>query len=121
MPQAFDLTKLKVFPLSQRKSLSRVENILVSPDSDPGICTPQVEATIHSCAEAIRHAREKNATVLLVYGAHLLRNGAALLLDRMMTRDWITHLATNGAGTIHDWEYAFSGVSTESVEENVAT
>ena len=38
-----------------------------------------------------------------------------------MAADWLTHLATNGAGTIHDWEYAWLGASTESVEQNVAT
>ena len=38
-----------------------------------------------------------------------------------MERGWITHLATNGAGTIHDWEYAWLGRSTESVRANVAT
>jgi hypothetical protein len=32
----------------------------------------------------------------------------------------LTHLATNGAGTIHDWEYAWFGASTESVEMGVA-
>src|SRR5215207_7050694 len=56
-----------------------------------------------------------------MYGAHLLRNGAALILTEMMQREWLTHIATNGAGTIHDWEYAWLGGSTESVEENVAT
>lgn len=56
-----------------------------------------------------------------MYGAHLLRNGAVRLLDAMMERGWLTHLATNGAGSIHDWEYAWLGRSTESVEENVAT
>ena len=58
---------------------------------------------------------------MLIYGAHLLRNGAARILERMMAGGWLTHLATNGAGTIHDWEYAWLGASTESVEENVAT
>ena len=58
---------------------------------------------------------------MLIYGAHLLRNGAALILDEMMAQDWLTHLATNGAGTIHDFEYAFLGLSTESVRENVET
>ncbi len=38
-----------------------------------------------------------------------------------MATGWLTHLATNGAGTIHDWEYAWLGASTESVEQNVAT
>ena len=58
---------------------------------------------------------------MLIYGAHLLRNGAALILEGMMARGWLTHLATNGAGTIHDWEYAWFGASTESVEMNVAS
>jgi len=58
--------------------------------------------------------------VILMYGAHLLRNGAALMLTEMMQRRWLTQIATNGAGTIHDWEYAWLGRSTESVEENVA-
>jgi hypothetical protein len=54
-----------------------------------------------------------------MYGAHLLRNGAALIVSEMMRQRWITHIATNGAGTIHDWEYAWLGQSTESVEQNV--
>jgi hypothetical protein len=58
---------------------------------------------------------------MLLFGAHLLRNGAALIVDRMLGGGWLTHLATNGAGTIHDWEYAWLGRSTESVRENVAT
>ena len=38
-----------------------------------------------------------------------------------MAGDWLTHLATNGAGVIHDWEWAHHGRSTESVRANVAT
>ena len=73
------------------------------------------------CSQKIRAARRRGAAVVLIYGAHLLRNGAARILERMMAGGWLTHLATNGAGTIHDWEYAWLGASTESVEKNVAT
>src|SRR6185312_5484998 len=58
---------------------------------------------------------------MLIYGAHLLRNGTASIIEQMMARGWLTHLATNGAGTIHDWEYSWFGASTESVEMNVAS
>ena len=57
---------------------------------------------------------------MLIYGAHLLRNGAARIVDALMAQGWLTHLATNGAGTIHDWEYAWLGRSTESVRDGVA-
>jgi hypothetical protein len=42
-------------------------------------------------------------------------------VNALMERGWITHLATNGAGTIHDWELAFLGRTEENVRENVAT
>ena len=113
-----DMSKLKVFPLAERHSLTRADEILISPDVLP---PPGDEAAVAACAAHLRAARARGAAVLLIYGAHLLRNGAALLLDRLMERGWLTHLATNGAGTIHDWEYAWCGASTESVEMNVAS
>ena len=58
---------------------------------------------------------------MLIYGAHLIKNGAAYLLDDFLANDRLTHLATNGAGTIHDWEYAWLGRSSECVRSNVAT
>ena len=116
-----DLSRLRVQPLEQRRSLSTVDSILVDPSSKPSAIAEDIQQTINSCAAAILQARKRGASVMLIYGAHLLRNGAALLLTQMMEKGLITHLATNGAGTIHDWEYAWLGRSTESVEQNVAT
>jgi hypothetical protein len=120
-PAPLPLERVKVFPLEQRKSLTTVDQILVQPDSPPPEISASQKTIVTDCASAIIKAREKGATVMLIYGAHLLRNGAALILSEMMANGWITHLATNGAGTIHDWEYAWLGRSTESVEENVET
>lgn len=114
-----DLSALKVYPLSQRTSLTRVEDILIDPDSAPPPCSDANRKTIDECVQRIRIARKAGAAVILIYGAHLLRNGAARILSRMMAGGWLTHLATNGAGTIHDWEYAWYGASTESVEMGV--
>jgi hypothetical protein len=120
-PQPLDLRKLKVYPLSDRKSLTRVQDILLEPaDEARGLAAEQMEH-VERCAQAIVEARKRKSGVMLIYGAHLVRNGAGLILEQMMSRDWLTHLATNGAGTIHDWEYAATGKSTESVEENVKT
>src|ERR1700685_1782996 len=115
-----DLSRLKVFPLAERKSLTRADDILLDPSAPARTCSTPIAELIGKCARHIRAARERNATVMLIYGAHLLRNGAASILERMMARGWITHLATNGAGSIHDWEYAWFGASSESVRMNVA-
>lgn len=116
-----DLSKLKVYPLAERTSLTRADEILIDPASVPRPLTELAASSLSRCVRAIRAARERDAAVMLIYGAHLLRNGAALILERLLAGGWITHLATNGAGTIHDWEYAWFGASTESVESNVAT
>lgn len=115
-----ELSRLRVFPLAERESLTRVEDILIQPESEPGSSPAAVQEMITSCVEKIRAARSRGASVMLIYGAHLLRNGTALLIERLLAGGWVTHLATNGAGTIHDWEYAWLGRSTESVERNVA-
>lgn len=119
--QPLDLSRLKVFPLSERRSLTRADEIIVDPDSEPSPVPAEVDRLVAECAGKIKAARDRGAAVMLIYGAHLLRNGAAKILDRMMAAGWLTHLATNGAGTIHDWEYSWFGASTESVEQNVAT
>lgn len=120
-PEPLPLERVRVFPLETRKSLTTVEQILVDPESRPAACGAHETGLIERCAEDVQKARARGAAVMLIYGAHLLRNGAASILDRMMANGWITHLATNGAGTIHDWEYAYLGRSTESVEANVET
>lgn len=119
--QPLDFSRLRVFPLAQRKSLTRADDILIDPDAAPKPLQPDLVPMVEDCANRIHAARQREASVMLIYGAHLLRNGAALILDRMMAAGWLTHLATNGAGTIHDWEYAWFGASTESVEMNVAS
>lgn len=115
-----DLSQLKVRPLAERRSLTKVEDILVSPDAPPPPCPAETLACVRDCAAKIRAARERGAGVMLLYGAHLVRNGAALILERLMARGFLTHVATNGAGAIHDWEYAWLGRSTEDVRANLA-
>jgi hypothetical protein len=121
MTTPIDLTKLKVLPLSQRQSQARLEDILVDPESRPAPCSPPNVALIRQCARQIALARAKKASVMLIFGAHLVKNGGAAIVRRFLDENWLTHLATNGAGAIHDWEFAFAGVSTEIVRDNVAT
>ena len=116
-----DLSKLQTYPLSERKSMASLEETLIDPASTPQNLSPANQEHITRCAADIRSAREAGASVMYIYGAHLIKNGAHLLLDELMNGGWITHLATNGAGVIHDWEWAFHGQSTECVRSNVAT
>jgi hypothetical protein len=120
-PEPLDLRKVKVYPLAQRRSLSTLEKILVEPDQPPPPCDAESEPALQHCVQQIKAARRKQASVILTYGAHLIKNGAMAIVNRLIERGWVTHLATNGAGTIHDWELSFFGRTEESVRENVAT
>jgi hypothetical protein len=120
-PTPLDLKKVKVYPLAQRHSLSAIENILAEPSKNSSPCPPEVESEIRVWADKIAAARKRDASVILMYGAHLVKNGAHRIVIELLERGAITHLATNGAGTIHDWELAFLGRTEESVRENVVT
>lgn len=119
-PQPLDLARLRVFPLATRNSLSSGEKILIDPASQPRPCREGAALLVRQCANQVRTAREKGSSVLLLYGAHLVKNGAQRIVGRLISEGWVSHLATNGAGTIHDWELAFLGRTEESVRENVA-
>jgi hypothetical protein len=56
---------------------------------------------------------------MIAFGAHTIKNGLAPVLIELMKGGWVTHLATNGAGIIHDWELAYQGKTSEDVSENV--
>ena len=116
-----DLSKLKVYPLAERDSMATIEETLIDPASSAAELSPANREHLERCASDIRSARKAGASVMCIFGAHLIKNGAQLLLDRLMAKGWITHLATNGASVIHDWEWAHHGQSTECVRSNVAT
>lgn len=120
-PPALDLSKVKVFPLAKRRSLSTIEQVLIPADSPAPAVSQATARQIHGCAERIRRARKRQASVMLIYGAHLVKNGLLAVVNELVRRGWITHLATNGAGIIHDWELSHLGRTEESVRENVAT
>src|SRR5450432_485077 len=54
-------------------------------------------------------------------GAHVLRAGVSRYLIDMMERGDLTQIAMNGAGPIHDWEFALIGATTESVARYIQT
>ena len=56
----------------------------------------------------------------MMMGAHVIRAGAAPWLIKLMEEGWITHFALNGAGAIHDFEFALIGATTESVAKYIS-
>lgn len=106
--------------LSARANRVEIERDFVDPERAVSAASPRVRKAAAAAAEDIRRARAASASVMLAFGAHAVKNGLGPLLIRLIEGGWITHLATNGAGIIHDWEFAFQGASSEDVRANVA-
>jgi hypothetical protein len=50
-------------------------------------------------------------------GAHVIKTGLSPVLIDLMERGYVSALAMNGAGIIHDFEVALAGATSEDVDE----
>ena len=110
----FDLSRLKLLPLSKRVHETTLQDITW--EHPPPFHHPSLDAI----CESITSARQKGAAVIMMYGAHVIRKGCARLMIQLMEEGFITHFATNGAGAIHDFELAMIGATCESVERYIS-
>lgn len=110
---------LVIKKLGVRKNKVFIEKDHVPVTQNPANLSTVGRTLIEKTAGRIRTAREKKRSVILTFGAHTIKNGMAPTLIALMEEGWVTHLSTNGAGIIHDWEFAFQAESSEDVRENV--
>jgi hypothetical protein len=115
----FDRNLLDVKQLASRKNKVYIERDHIPVSELPKNLSEKGIRLIEKTAERIKKARSLNRSVMLTFGAHTIKNGMAPTLIALMKEGWMTHLATNGAGIIHDWEFAYQGKSSEDVRENV--
>ena len=115
-----DRDKLSVKPLGERKNKIVIERDCVLPGTASKPLAGEAREIVREAAARMRKARRAERAIILAFGAHTIKNGLAPVLIRLMEEGWLTHLATNGAGSIHDWEFAFQGQSGEDVRRYVA-
>jgi hypothetical protein len=117
-----DLERVRTYPVGERHSLVD-QSALYRPPDDPDSFAgfwdslPDVLAVrdLRDLVARIRAARGNGAGFLVLAGAHVIKTGLAPGLIRLMEEGWITAVALNGAGAIHDLELAFFGGTSEDV------
>lgn len=109
---------LVIRSLAERRNKVNVSGDFVSPGTVPDL-SDEKKLTIGLIAARIRKAVSAGNPVMLTFGAHTIKNGLSPVLISLMEKGWITHLATNGAGIIHAWEFSFLGMSSEDVKQNI--
>lgn len=113
--EAFDRARLEVKPLGERKNDLEIGNWLALGDETPAFEHPDLPAV----AARLEAAKASGAATILCMGAHVLRAGVNRFLIDLMERGLISHIAVNGAASIHDYELARIGATTESVARYV--
>jgi hypothetical protein len=111
----FDRSRLRIQPLAQRQHDLDLGAVLPLDAPLPAFEHP----SLPTLGRRLVEAREKGAARILLMGAHVNRAGVQRHLIDLMERGHLTHIAMNGAGPIHDWEFSLIGATTESVARYV--
>jgi hypothetical protein len=67
----------------------------------------------------LENARKRRKAIIAAMGAHVLKVGLSPILIDLMKNGWISAVALNGAGVIHDFEIALCGRTSEDVKSQV--
>lgn len=109
--RSVDLRKVRTYPLLQRNNRVSLDNLV-----HPGAPVPPFDSPdLEEVARAIATARKAGRPVMWNIGAHVVKRGLSPLLIDLLERGVITHLSSNGAAAIHDFEIALLGSTSEDV------
>lgn len=118
----FDLRAVHTFPMHERASKVVLTNLGRPAPADGGVTDfldslPNVLAGswLREVVEAIQAARRRKRAIVFATGAHTIKIGLGPILVDLMERGFITAIALNGAGVIHDLEMARYGATSEDV------
>ena len=113
---------VKTYSLKSRESKVSLDAFAKNLDSNPSFSDffdslPDILTgrDFKNFIRAYIQAINSKSQVILMMGAHVIKVGLSMVLIDVLKKGWITHLAMNGAGAIHDVELALCGKTSEDV------
>lgn len=107
-----DFSGIKTYSAEDRHNLVTIDNMMT-----PGV-TPHEEYKYEGFDELVERivkARKNGRPVIWSMGAHVVKNRLSRYVIELMKMGVITHIAANGATSIHDFELAYLGGTSEDV------
>ncbi|MFZ2956861.1 MAG: hypothetical protein WA705_08240 [Candidatus Ozemobacteraceae bacterium] len=118
---------MKTYSMSERHNLVKRKDFGRLPESGFSAsafldCLPDIHIgkSIKRVVSALVAARRAGRPVILGMGAHVIKCGLAPFLIRLLEAGALTGIAFNGAGSIHDFELAYFGETSEDVAKELA-
>lgn len=115
--ETFDTSRLTLKPLAERENLVHISDLLKTGQADE----PFEHEDLDALAGRIVQSRNGNGSVVLMMGAHVIKDGLSRYVIDLMRRGLVDVVAMNGAGIIHDSELARIGATSESVAKYIRT
>lgn len=110
-----DFNKIKTYPISERQNKFSL-NEMIPLDQQ---VTSEEQEKIQKIADAVLKAKKQSANNIFMLGGAVVKVGCSAVLIDLMEKGFISHLAVNGAVSIHDFEVAFIGETSEDVERGL--
>lgn len=121
--EEFDLSGVKTYPLRSRESKVNLAQFATPYKKGTGVdgllkTLPALLAAsdFKAVVQALVTARQGGRAIIWGLGAHVLKTGLSPVIVDLMERGFVSAIATNGAGIIHDFEIALSGATSEDVD-----
>lgn len=121
--EEFDLSGIRTYALASRSSKARHEDFARTWDPSTGMSgwlasLPNIlaAADFRAVVAAMRQAHADGRGLLWGLGAHVVKTGLGPVLIDLMERGFVSAIALNGAGLIHDFEIALAGATSEDVD-----
>jgi hypothetical protein len=122
--EEFDLSGVRTYPLASRRSKANAADAATPVRAEQtvrefvaGLPDILAGADFKAVVQALRRAHESNGGIIWGLGAHVVKTGVSPVIVDLMQRGFVSALAMNGAGVIHDFELALSGATSEDVDE----
>jgi len=112
----FNRQELEILSIHDRKhglGIDAIRDLSFVPESE-------IPAELQAVAEQLMLARSEGASVIFMMGGHVIRSGVQRYIIDLIRKGYITCIAMNGAGVIHDFEFSLIGATTESVADYIA-
>ena len=116
-----DLSKIKTYSLKDRESKEKLADAVKVPASDSvadliaGLPNVLKAKDFRALVKALVKARDAKKTIIWMMGAHVVKCGLTPIIVDLAENGFVSHVATNGAGAIHDFELAYHGETSEDV------
>lgn len=112
----FDRRALEILPLAARQSDMDLSHVLQVGERPLPFEHPDLPAL----ADALAAAKARGSSIVLLMGAHLIKQGLSRYVIDLVRRGCLSVVAMNGACAVHDYELARAGVTTESVARYIS-